>query len=341
MDPEILANVIRGETVESVHRGHMVVIDGERRVRSSLGDPETVTFFRSSAKPFQAIPFVASGAADRFGYTEEEVAMACASHSGEPVHVELAAKMLERAGFTEADLRCGAHLPFNEAEAERMLRANENPTQLHNNCSGKHAAMLALAKHIGADARTYDLLENPVQQRILNAVSQFSAIPREHIKIGIDGCSAPNFAMPLSAMATSFANLINPPESFDQNTCDACPRIVSAMLKFPELIGGTGRLDTMLMQAASGKLISKVGADGVWLCAVLPDEKYSKGLVIALKVQDGDDTRARPVAAVDVLRQFGVISGEQLADVSPMPIRNRRGEVVGHVESTISISMAA
>ena len=192
MDPEILANVIRGETVESVHRGHMVVFDGERRVRSSLGDPETVTFFRSSAKPFQAIPFIASGAADRFGYAEEEVAMACASHSGEPVHVELGAKMLERAGFTEADLRCGAHLPFNEAEAERMLRANENPTQLHNNCSGKHAAMLALAKHIGADARTYDLLENPVQQRILDAVSQFSAIPREHIKIGIDGCSAPN-----------------------------------------------------------------------------------------------------------------------------------------------------
>ena len=113
------------------------------------------------------------------------------------------------------------------------------------------------------------------------------------------------------------------------------------MLKFPELIGGTGRLDTMLMQAASGKLISKVGADGVWLCAVLPDEKYSKGLVIALKVEDGDNTRARPVAAVDVLRQFGVISGEQLADVSPMPIRNRRGEMVGHVESTISISMAA
>ncbi|HSU26496.1 MAG TPA: asparaginase, partial [Pyrinomonadaceae bacterium] len=186
--------------------------------------------------------------------------------------------------------------------------------------------------------KTYELLENPVQDAILYAVSQFAELPREEIKIGIDGCSAPNFAMPLSAMARSFANLINPPESFGQNTPDACRRIVSAMLRFPELIGGTGRLDTMLMQAAPGKLISKVGADGVWLCAVLPEEKYPKGLVIALKVEDGDDTRARPAAAVEVLRQFGVITRKQLTDVSPMPIRNRRGEIVGRVESTISIN---
>src|SRR3982751_4938588 len=124
MQSEILARVVRGETVESIHRGHLIVMDGEQHVLASLGYPDTVTFFRSSAKPFQAIPFIASGAADRFGFTDQNIAMACASHSGEPKHVELAAEMLERAGFSETDLKCGAHLPFNEAEAERMLRAN-------------------------------------------------------------------------------------------------------------------------------------------------------------------------------------------------------------------------
>ena len=150
MGAEILANVIRGETVESIHRGHLIVIDGDGETIASLGDPSTVTFFRSSSKAFQAIPFITSGAADAFGFTEQEIALAVASHSGERIHVAIAAGMLAKIGLSESDLRCGAHLPFNEAEAERMMRAGETPTQLHNNCSGKHAAMLAFAKHIDA-----------------------------------------------------------------------------------------------------------------------------------------------------------------------------------------------
>ncbi len=332
MPPKVLAKVIRGDTVESAHRGHLIVINGSGETVASIGDPKAITFFRSSAKPFQAVPCITSGAADGFNFSEEEIALACASHSGEQRHVRIAALMLERIGLNEAHLHCGSHLPFYDKEAERMLRVGEYATQLHNNCSGKHAAMLALAKHIEADVNTYELLENPVQQKILEAVSQFSETPVNKIPIAVDGCCAPNFALPLHSMATAFMNLIRP-DRFDQKTQDAAARIVSAMVNHPDLIGGSERLDTMLMQAAEGKIISKVGADGVWLCGVLPSEKHPTGLAIALKIEDGDDKRARPVVAVEILRQLGILSAEDLADVSPMLIKNRSGAVVGRVES--------
>lgn len=336
MEAEILANVVRGDTVESIHRGHIVVVDGEGQTIAQMGDPMTVTFFRSSCKPFQAMPLIISGAADAFGFTMDEIALAAASHSGERIHVETAARMLSKIGLSESDLRCGVHLPFYEPEAERMLRQNEYPTQLHNNCSGKHAAMLAMARHIGADIKTYEQLGNPVQQAILDIISTFAEIPINQIHVGIDGCAAPNFALPVSAMAKSFANLVSPPASFDGKLRDAAERMVSAMLKFPELIGGSERLDTMLMQAAPGKIISKVGADGVWLCGVLPNDQWRSGLGIALKIEDGDDKRGRPVVAVEILCQLGILSNDDLTGISPMPVKNRRGEVVGRIEPEIS-----
>lgn len=334
MPPKVLAKVIRGETVESVHRGHLIAIDGNGDTLLSIGDPKVFTYFRSASKPFQALPCITSGAADEFHFSEEEIAMACASHSGEARHVRIVGLMLERIGLNEAHLHCGSHLPFYDKESERILRAGEYATQLHNNCSGKHAAMLAFAKHIDADVNTYEFLENPVQQRILETVSQFTEIPADKIKFGIDGCCAPNFAIPLQAMATAFGNLIRP-EAFDQNTQAACRRIVSAMTKFPELIGGSERLDTILMQAASGRIISKVGAEGVWLCGVLPGERYPVGLAIALKIEDGDDLYSRSVAAIEILRQLSILSATDLSELSPMPIKNRRGDVVGRVQSSV------
>lgn len=334
---EVLAKVFRGETVESVHRGHLIIIDGEGNTLASAGNPKTVTFLRSSAKPFQALPFVLSGACDEYEFSEEELALACASHSGERIHVRIAEQMLTRIGMYEAYLRCGAHLPFNEKEAERMQRAGEQPTQLHNNCSGKHAAMLAVAKILEADLQTYEDFDHPVQQAILEAMSAFSGVPVKKIKLAVDGCAAPNFAMPVAAMAKSFVNLVSPPEEMDGKLRNAAARIVSAMVKFPELIGGTERLDTMLMQAAPGQLISKVGADGVWLCAVLPCDRWPRGLGIALKIEDGDDRRGRPVVAVELLRQLGIIDQDALAEISPMAIKNRRGDVVGEVRANFSI----
>lgn len=338
MTAQLLANVIRGETVESVYSGHLAIIDGDGNSVATTGDPSTVTYFRSSAKAFQAIPFITSGAADAFGFSEDEIALAVASHSGEPMHTEIAARMLAKAGFTESDLQCGAHLPFSEAETNRMLAAGEKPTQLHNNCSGKHAAMLAFAKHIGADTATYLSPDNRIQKRILRCVADFTEVPEEEIAVGIDGCSAPIFALPVAAMAKSFINLLRPTR-FPEQTQQACRRIVDAMMTYPELIGGSTRLDTMLMNAAPARIISKVGADGVWLCGVLPCEKWPTGLGIALKVADGDDYRARPVVAVEILRQLDVLSKGDLTEMSPMPVKNRSGDAVGKVEARIELTL--
>jgi L-asparaginase II len=331
MLPVTLANVIRGDTIESVHSGHVVIVDGEGETIFEAGDPHTVTFFRSASKPFQLIPTITSGAADAFGFTEDEIALGCASHSGEPMHVEIAARMLAKAGFSEADLHCGTHLPFNEQEAERMLRAGEQPTQLHNNCSGKHAAMLTLAKYIDADPRIYESHDSPVQRRALRCVADFTEVPVDEIKLGVDGCAVPNFAVPVVAMARSFANLVRPVRLHGP-VQSAAQRVVAAMTKYPELIGGTDRLDTMLMRSAAGQIVSKVGADGVWCCGVLPSSRYQKGLGIAAKVADGDDHRGRSVIAVSILKQLGLISSETLPELSPMPIKNRRGDLVGRVE---------
>ena len=333
---EILAHVIRGNTLESLHRGHVVVIDGEGRTVASAGDPSQVTFFRSACKPHQAIPLITSGAADAFGFAEDEIAMACASHSGEPMHVEIVGRMLEKIGMRESDLRCGTHYPFSEAEARRMQREGENPTQLHNNCSGKHVGMLALAKHLGADIGTYEAIDHRVQQRMLRSVSAFTEMPADEIAIGIDGCAAPNFAVPIAAMAKSFMNLVAP-DKLHPVIRSAALRVVSAMTHHPELIGGTERFDTILMRAAEGRMISKVGAEGVWLGGVLPYEKFPAGLAIALKIEDGDDLYSRSAVAVDLLRQLGVLAADDLGHLSPMPIKNRRGDQVGEIRSILKI----
>lgn len=338
MQSEILAKAVRGETVESIHRGHLIIVDGDGETLFSLGDPETVTFWRSSAKSFQAIPFLRNGAAERFGFTEKEIALACGSHSGEAMHVETAARMLEKINLSEADLRCGAHLPFDEKRAAEMIHSGEEPTQLHNNCSGKHAAMLALAKNINADLKSYDALENPVQQMILDCVAEFSDISKGDIKLGIDGCAAPNFAVPISAMAKSFARLVNPPQSFDDATREACRRIVAATIAYPEMIGGTDRLDTMIMRAARGKIVSKIGAEGVYSAGVLPSPRYRTGLGIAFKIEDGDDKRARAVVLVELLRQLKILDANALSDISPLLIKNRRGATVGRVEASFNLN---
>jgi len=332
MNAEPLANVIRGDIVESIHTGHLSVIDGAGKQIVSLGDPSMVTYYRSACKAFQAIPCITSGAADAFGFGEEEIALAAASHSGEPRHVEIAARMLEKIGISMSALKCGTHLPFSSAESKRMQRSGDRATELHNNCSGKHAAMLALAKHIGADLDTYDGPNHRVQKRIVRCIADFAEIDEAEVHVGIDGCGAPNFAVPLNAMAKSFINLITP-SKFPEPIQKAAARIIEAMIKHPELIGGTERLDTLIMQAAPGRVISKVGADGVWLAAVLPNDRWPTGLGIALKVADGDDHRARPVVAVEILRHLGILPDDALPQLSPMQIKNRRGDAVGSVVS--------
>jgi L-asparaginase II len=212
-----------------------------------------------------------------------------------------------------------------------MIRSGTEATQLHNNCSGKHAGMLALALHIGAKTGSYLENEHPVQKMIRRCVADFTGIDEGSIPLGTDGCSAPNFAVPVAAMAASFARLVSPPAAVDGETRDACRRIVAAMTAHPHLVGGSGRLDTQIMKASGGRLISKVGAEGVYLAAVLPSDDWPDGLGIAFKVEDGDDFRARPAIAARLLSDLGLVDREAVANLSPMPVRSRRGDVVGSV----------
>jgi L-asparaginase II len=340
--PEPLVEIRRGAITESRHRGHIVVVEPDAKIVAHLGAPENVTFLRSSAKPFQAIPLLVSGAADHFDFTDEEVALACGSHNGEPVHTEIAARMLEKIGLGVEALKCGVHEPYSQRAAADLRARGELPNALHNNCSGKHAGMLAVAKHLGAPIETYDLPENPVQLAIGRVVEQFSGIPMEDLAVGIDGCGVPVFGITIKAMAVAFARLIKPPEEFDQPTKDASARIIKVMMTFPELIGGThDRLDTEIMKAAPGKIVSKVGAEGVYTAGIVPQEKWPNGLGIALKIEDGDDHRARPTVVIEALRQLGVLHDESLEAVARyafFPVKNRRGDVVGEIRASFALS---
>jgi L-asparaginase II len=337
---EPLVEVKRGSITESRHRGHVVAVEPDGNIIASLGAPHNVTFLRSSAKPFQALPLLLTGAAERFRFNDREVALACASHNGEPIHTEIVASMLKKIGLGPEALKCGVHEPYS-AEAAAELRARgEEPNVLHNNCSGKHAGMLAVALHLGASIDNYDSPESPVQKAIADVMSKFSDVAVTDMAVGIDGCGAPIFGITVKAMALAYARLVSVPAGFDNTTRAACERVVSVMTAYPELIGGTSeRLDTEVMRAARGRVVSKVGADGVYTAGIKPCKEWPNGLGFALKIEDGDDKRARPPVVIEALRQLGVLRDESLEAVARyafFPVKNRRGDVVGEVSASFS-----
>jgi L-asparaginase II len=337
---EPLVEVKRGAITESRHRGHIVAVEPDGNIIASLGAPHNVTFLRSSAKPFQALPLLLTGAAERFGFTDREVALACASHNGEPIHTEIAASMLKKIGLGPEALKCGVHEPYSPEAALELRARGEEPNVLHNNCSGKHAGMLAVALQLGAPIESYDSPESPVQKAIADVMSKFSDVPVTDMAVGIDGCGAPIFGITMKAMALAFARLVAPPAGFDNAIRAACERIVRDMTAYPELIGGTfNRLDTEVMRAARGRVVSKVGAEGVYTAGINPCKEWPNGLGLALKIEDGDDKRARPTVVVEALRQLGVLRDESLEAVSRyafFPVKNRRGDLVGEIRAAFS-----
>src|SRR5215207_1955732 len=339
--PAPLVQVRRGSITESRHRGHIVAIDPDEQIVASLGAPQNVTYLRSSAKPFQALPLLTSGAADRFGFTDQDVALACASHNGEPIHTELAASMLKKIGLGPEALKCGLHEPYSIEAAGKLRLLGQSPNVLHNNCSGKHVGMLAVALHLGAPVETYNDAENPVQKAIADAMSQFSGVSVTDMSVGIDGCAVPVFGITVQAMALAYARLVAPSETFDKKTHAASERIVRVMSAYPELIGGTSdRLDTEVMRAAPGRLVSKVGAEGVYTAGIKPCEEWPKGLGVAIKIEDGDDRRARPTVVIETLRQLKVLKDKSLEAVSQyafFPVVNRPGEVVGEIRASFEL----
>lgn len=329
----ILIEVTRGPLVESWHRGWVVVVDSAGTVVASLGDSATRTFFRSAAKPFQTIPLITSGAATRYGLTPQELAVITGSHSGEEIHLATVESILARGGLSVDLLQCGAHQPFDSQAARALRAAGRAPGPLHNNCSGKHAGMLLLARQGGYPLENYLDPDHPIQVGIRRVVADFTGTPVDEIVVAVDGCSAPVFGVSLRAMALSYARLVDPGGSTPRD--EAARQVLAAMLEFPEMVGGTRRrLDTDLMRALPGRLVSKVGAEGVQLIGVLPTSAYPRGLGIAIKIEDGDIRRARDPVVIEVLRQLGVLDEETLpllSEYRQATLYNHRHLAVGEV----------
>ncbi|RKH04551.1 asparaginase [Corallococcus sp. CA047B] len=322
----------RSGFVESFHVVSVAVVSAESTLVAAAGDPDRVTFWRSAAKPFQSLPLVQDGAADRYGFGPRELALACASHSSEPVHRALAMQMLRASGCEENQLACGPHPSLSQTVAEEALRAGVALTPRWNNCSGKHAGMLALARHHGWDPKGYASAGHPVQERIQDEIAKWTGLPRDALVKGVDGCLAVCFGLPLRAMATAWAR-------FGISEDPSARRLREAMLAHPELVAGRGRACTELMTAFQGEAVVKIGAEGVY-CAALPRAR----LGVALKVEDGDARCAAP-ALLTVLR----FVAEQQGIPLPMAglehhaeprLFNTRGEVVGSLRAAGSLGFA-
>ena len=320
--------VWRGSVMESVHRVSVAVVDASGRLRAGAGDPELFTFARSAIKPFQALPLLEDGIAEAFGFSEREVALCCASHSGEAKHVGAAASMLRKIGADESALACGAHAPMHDATARSMRERREAPRRIHNNCSGKHAGMLALARHYGWPLAGYHGPAHPVQHRMLSEMARWMSMDAEDIRIAVDGCGVVTFAAPLTKFAFAFARLASAARRGET----AAAGIVNAMTRNPDYVGGTGRLCTELMRVAGGRIVAKVGAEGVYMAGIPGAE-----LGIALKVEDGAHRAAEP-ALIGVLCKLSLLSDEERAQLDAYAepvIRNTRNEVVGGLRASM------
>jgi len=328
-----LARVTRGDAVDSIHYGSVAVVDGDGRLIHAAGDPFHVTTTRSALKPLQALPLVAAGGIERYGFSLPQVALLCASHSGEPRHVAAVADMLARIGCTAEQLQCGVHPPLYYTAREELPPAGEKFSPLQHNCSGKHSGMLAWCRQCGAPVETYLAFDHPLQQAIRQAVAHMTGVPESGLIAGIDGCSAPNYAVALDRLAHAFARLASSREDARYGT--APTRLAAAMTAHPEMVSGERRNDLVLMSAGRGDWVTKVGAEGVQGIGV-----RSKGWGIAIKVVDGNARGLHP-ATVSVLDQLGLLDAaqrEQLAGWGAPQIRNYRGIVTGRVEPAVVLA---
>lgn len=303
---------------------HAVVRSADGALLGSAGDPSFLTIWRSCAKPFQLLSFLESGSFDGYGWGSEELALACASHGGEPEHVELAARMLLSAGLGEGDLACGAHEPLTRRGVRLMHEKGLAPTRLHNNCSGKHAAMLAFARAQSWPTAGYERLGHQVQERAVAQISKWSGSLRSDMRLVVDGCGVVAVGLPLEALALAFARLGAAADRGDEVPA----RAVAAIASHPFLFGGTDRFDTVLIEETGGRLISKVGAEGVHAVSI-PAER----IAVAIKVEDGA-ARAQHPALLKLLQLLRVLPDElppRLAAFAHTPILNTRNELVGEV----------
>lgn len=337
-----ILELTRGAVVEATHFGSIVVVDSSGTLLHSYGDPDTVAFLRSSAKPFQAIPFVEQGGVEHYNYTQAELALSCASHETAQLHLDTVQGMQKKTGIEESKLQCGPHLPGDAAKLREVIIHDIHPTANFNNCSGKHTSMLAFAKMRGLPLENYLAFDHPIQKDLLKTFSEMCGIEMDKVQLGIDGCSAPNFAVPLVNAALGMARICDP-HSLSEARAVACKKITAAMTAHPEMISNYGEFDCELMNIAEGKIITKRGAEGFQIIGLMPGVHGEKGVGIAFKVTDGDkssmsdkletSTRVRPSVALEILKQLKVLNEAQLqalAKFGPEKIlKNYAGLVTG------------
>ena len=345
----------RGSIVESIHFGAVAVVDSGGRLLAWYGNPKVVTFMRSSAKPLQALSFIEHGGDQTFHLTSKEIAILCASHEGTDKHVEVIKGIQAKVGVQESDLLCGTHLLTHLPTVEAMRARGEAPTPNRHNCSGKHRGMLAHARMRCLPIADYINPEHPIQKTILETFSEMCGMEPDRVETGTDGCSAPNFAIPLSNAALGFARLCDP-RSLSQERAAACRRITSAMMANPVMVSGAGRFDTRVMEVCSKRIVAKGGAEGYMALGIMGGAlgAESPGIGIVFKVADGDvaardadgnfRSRVRPAMALEILKQLGYISEKDLkalAEFGPVrPITNARKIVVGESRPVFTLQKA-
>jgi L-asparaginase II len=341
---------IRGGIVEATHFGDIAIVDTNGKLLYSHGDPYTVAFLRSSAKPFQAIPFVEHGGAEHFHYTQRELALTCASHETAQMHLDTVKAMQEKIGVEEKYLQCGPHLPGDAAQLKTVIKQDITPTPNFNNCSGKHTSMLAYAKMRGLPLENYLAREHPIQQDILAVISEMCGIEKEKIILGVDGCSAPNFAMPLYNAALGMARVCDP-RDLSEARATACKKITAAMIAHPEMISNYGEFDCELIKTGAGSVVTKRGAEGFQIIGLKPGVCGERGVGIAFKVSDGDGAhlgedlesraRVRPAVTLEILRQLNALNELQiqsLAAFGPKKVlKNYAGLVTGESRAAFKL----
>lgn len=338
--PPVLARVVRGGRIESAHRGSVAVVDEDGRLVAGAGLPGFPIYLRSAAKPFQAMPLLAAGGERLFRLGDDDIALMCASHGGEPRHVRVARRLLARGGFRPSALACGAQLPMHEPSARALLRRGERPTALHNNCSGKHAGLLLACRALGLSAKGYDTPGHPIQSLVRERVSQFTGVPESEIGIGVDGCSLPVFHLPLSGLALSYARLMSARRAERDDLDGVRRRIVAAMTASPGMVAGLGRFTTALIESGRGAWIGKEGAEGVYAIGLAPRRRGEKAIGIASKLEDGSP-RARDAISLDVLERLGRLTPtarRALAAYRKPAVRSVRGERVGEIQADVPLT---
>lgn len=343
-----LSNVYRGAHLESTHRGSIVIVDAHGRLVAHAGDPSLRTCLRSAAKPFQAIPLLEYGGADEYDLTPEEIALTCASHGGEPVHIATAAALLRKGEFDEEDLLCGAHLPYDDKACELLRVSGEPPSPLHNNCSGKHAGMLLATQVMDVPSSGYINAEHPLQVLMRSTVAEFAGLQPDEVPIATDGCGVPAFFLSLHRVAFAYARLMA--RSLDRYS-ESATAVIEAMTSFPQYVAGSWSMTTPLMAAFGGELLAKEGAEGFYAMALSPSLCTSLterlrlpddcALGVALKIDDGSMERGRNPVILRLLELLGIDldARPELTPYRHWELRNHAGTLVGDVRAEFELEI--